>query len=83
MAIIRLKDLKGMNSEELETKRSEIEAELSRERGSVAAGTKAENPGRIREMRKTIARIETIKRERGLRLQFDKKQPGGDRETHA
>ena len=64
MAIIRKRDLRGMGDEELNAKNLEIAAELSREKGSVAAGTKAESPGKIRELRKTIARIMTLKNER-------------------
>lgn len=65
MAIHRLKELKDMGKEDLDKTVQELETELSRERGFIASGTKAQNPGRIKEMRKVIARIKTIQKERG------------------
>jgi len=38
--------------------------DLIRERGIIATGGAPENPGRIREIRRTIARIKTIMHER-------------------
>ena len=67
MAILRAKEAKGMSTEELEKQMQQLHTELSRERGSVASGTQAENPGKIRETRKTIARIKTILHERGVK----------------
>ena len=64
MAIYKSKDLRGMSNEELNEKLEQLKTELSKERGSVSSGTKAENPGKIREIRKTIARIHTIKKEK-------------------
>lgn len=64
MAIIKKKDLRAMGEGELRDKKQELETELSRERGAIASGTKAENPGKIKEMKRTIARINTILNER-------------------
>lgn len=60
MVIYRAKDLKSMSNEELNEKLQQLRTELSRDKGAVASGTKAENPGKIREVRKTIARILTL-----------------------
>lgn len=65
MAIYRTKDIRAMSAEELGEKEQQLLLELSREKSAVASGTKPENAGRIREMRRTIARIETIKKQRG------------------
>jgi large subunit ribosomal protein L29 len=65
MAIYKTKELRAMSAEEINDKEKQLFLELSRERSAVASGTKPENAGRIREMRRTIARIETIKRQRG------------------
>jgi len=54
-----------MGKAELKEKLEQLRAELRREKGAVASGTKAENPGRIKEIKRTIARILTILRERG------------------
>jgi large subunit ribosomal protein L29 len=53
-----------MSEKEMEEKLSELRIELLREMGIKAAGGAPENPGRIRELRKTIARIKTIQNER-------------------
>jgi len=64
MAIYKTKELRAMSKEELKEKLKQLEVELRKEKGAVASGTKPENPGKIREIRKTIARILTIQRER-------------------
>jgi len=65
MAIMKAKELRAMGKQELLDKMREIKTELSKEKGAVASGTKAENPGNIKQMRRTIARIKTILKERG------------------
>lgn len=66
MAVIRKKEMKTLSNDELNEKLSQIKAELSHERASIASGTRAENPGRVRELRRTIARILTLLHEREL-----------------
>ncbi len=66
MAIYRIKELREKTTEELEKIEKELRGEIARERSAVKSGAKPENPGKIREMRKTIARILTIKKERGV-----------------
>ena len=53
-----------MSTEELNERLQELRTELATERGAIASGTKAENPGRIKELRRTIARILTVLQER-------------------
>ena len=64
MAIYKTKELRAMSKEELNEKLQQLEVELGKEKGAVASGTKPENPGKIREIRKTIARILIIQREK-------------------
>jgi large subunit ribosomal protein L29 len=64
MAIIRVKELRELSDAELEKKLKELRGELMRARTQIASGAPPDNPGRIRELRKTIARILTILRER-------------------
>jgi len=54
-----------MNVEEMRAKLRELRAELARARATVAAGGSLENPARIRELRRTIARVITIMKEKG------------------
>ena len=68
MPILRLKDIKGMSTEERDKKISELRAELARLKTMVRAGGAVENPARIRELRKTIAKILTIENEDKLGL---------------
>lgn len=68
MPILRLKEIKGMSGEERIKKLSDLRAEMARLKTMVRAGGAVENPARIRELRKTIARILTIETEDRLGL---------------
>lgn len=63
MAILRAKEIRNMSREERKDELSKLEAELIREKAIASAGGAPENPGRIGELRRTIARIKTIQRE--------------------
>ncbi len=58
MAIIRKSELKKMSAEELEKKLAELRMELLKLNAQRAVGASV-NPGRLRETKKTIARILT------------------------
>ena len=66
MPIVRIKDVNTMSSEDRAKKLSELSAELSRLRTMVSAGGAVENPSRIREIRKAIARVMTVENEQKL-----------------
>lgn len=53
-----------MKIEELNKKLSELRLELLKEMGNVKMGRPVKNPGKIRELKRTIARILTIKKEK-------------------
>jgi large subunit ribosomal protein L29 len=61
MAILKVKQIREMKPEELVKKLSELKLELAKEHGSVKMGRPVKNPGKIRELRRTIARLTTIK----------------------
>jgi len=61
MAIIRKKEMKNINEKELAEKLKGLQEELVKIRAQIAMGTLPQNPGRIKEIRKTIARIKTLK----------------------
>jgi len=63
MAILRLKDIRDLSSEKRKEKVTEFRTELARLKTMVKAGGSIDNPTRIRELRKTIARILTIESE--------------------
>ena len=56
MAILRLKDMREMSSEQRLDKINELRTELARLKTMVAAGGSIDNPTQIYEMRKTIAK---------------------------
>lgn len=60
----RVKELREMKDEELTKRLSELRLELLKEQGNVKTGRPVKNPGKIKQLRKTIARILTIKKER-------------------
>ncbi len=62
MAIIRKNELKQMNEKALSDKLLELKKELVKINAQIAMRTTPENPGRIREIKKTIAKIETAKK---------------------
>ncbi len=74
MAILRVKEIRKMRPEERLEKLNELYAELRRLRAKVASGGALENPGRLREIRRTIARILTIQREEELGIAREAKK---------
>nr|WP_201721284.1 50S ribosomal protein L29 [Methanonatronarchaeum thermophilum] len=56
-------EIREMAVEEREEELELLENELVSLRAQEAAGGQPENPGRIREIRRTIARIKTVMRE--------------------
>lgn len=66
MPIMRLREIRVMTPEERKKKLTELRTELLKLRASVEAGGAVENPARIREIRKVIARLLTVQRESQL-----------------
>jgi large subunit ribosomal protein L29 len=60
MAIIRAKDIRKMSEEEQAKRLRELKLELAKDKSNVAIGGTVKNPGRIREMRRAIARLNTV-----------------------
>jgi large subunit ribosomal protein L29 len=69
MPLLRTKEIRAMDAETIAKKLSELRDELMHERGVAAMGGAPPNPGKIRALRKNIARILTIMSEeqRGAR----------------
>jgi len=63
LAILRIKEIRNMSREEREKRLNELRVELARLRTMVKAGGTIEKPARIREIRRTIARILTVNNE--------------------
>jgi large subunit ribosomal protein L29 len=65
MSLIRNKEIREMSQEERESKLKELQNELMHERGVAAMGGAPPNPGKIRALRTSVARILTIIKEEG------------------
>ncbi len=72
MPILRKREIRQMMPEERKKKLNELRTELVHLRTTVAAGGTIENPARIREIRRTIARILTIENEQKKREVLEK-----------
>lgn len=64
MAILRKKDIRKMDEKELEKQMKELNLELSKEKANIHIGATVTSPGKLKEIRRTIARIKTIKNEK-------------------
>ncbi len=64
MAIFKTTEIRNMNDGEIAEELTKLEMDLIRERGIGTAGGAPEKPGRIKDVRRTIARIKTVQRER-------------------
>ncbi|MBT3940740.1 50S ribosomal protein L29 [Candidatus Woesearchaeota archaeon] len=61
MAVLRSKEIRQLNEKDFQSKLGDIRKELLKLRAQKSAGSTPENPGRIRALRRTIARMITIK----------------------
>ncbi|MBI2663545.1 50S ribosomal protein L29 [Candidatus Woesearchaeota archaeon] len=59
MAIIRRKELKNMNEGQINQKLNDLKKELMRINTQKSTGTNIENPGRVKELKRTIAKLLT------------------------
>ena len=65
MTVIHVEEIRDMTPAEREAELDDLQTELLNARAIKAAGGAPENPGRIGELRKAIARIKTIQGEEG------------------
>lgn len=63
MPILRVKEIRDMPTEDRQKRLAELQTELVRLRTMIKAGGSIENPGRVHDLRKAIARILTIENE--------------------
>jgi len=64
MAILRAQEIREMSISEMKEKLMELKRELLKEYTNKATSGSPSNPGRMREIRRTIARIYTIMNEK-------------------
>jgi large subunit ribosomal protein L29 len=63
MSIFRVEELRRMSDKERNEELESLMNDLLRERGVIATGGSPDNPGRVGEIKRTIARIKTVQRE--------------------
>ena len=66
MPILRKREIRQLLPEEREKKLAELRTELVKLRTTVKSGGNIENVGRIRELKRTVARLLTIEHEKPL-----------------
>ena len=59
---MKAKELKAMSELDLESKSIELKKELMKVNSQIAIGTLPKSPGKVKEMKRTIAKILTIRR---------------------
>ncbi|HLC60923.1 MAG TPA: 50S ribosomal protein L29 [Candidatus Nanoarchaeia archaeon] len=59
---MKAKELKAMNELDLENKSIELKKELMKVNSQIAIGTLPKSPGKVKEMKRTIAKILTIRK---------------------
>ena len=67
MAILRKSEISKMEDKEIEDKIEDLKVELTKARTKIASKMAPDNPGHVREMRRTIARLKTERRQRQRR----------------
>lgn len=60
MAILTKREFKQMNAMQLTEKLTDLKKELMKIKTQISSGTTPENPGKVKEVKKTIARILTF-----------------------
>ena len=63
MPILRMKEIRKIKHKERLERLQELRVELSKLKSTVESGGNIENPARIREIKRTIAKILTVQRE--------------------
>lgn len=65
--MVKARALRELTDDELRRRLDELQQEAFQLRMQIAAG-KAQNPSRLREVRRAIARVKTVLGERGIRV---------------
>lgn len=61
---MKYKELKALNSEDIEKKKADAEFEIMKLRSQVATGTNPKNPHQIKNFKKILSRIKKIQDEK-------------------
>jgi large subunit ribosomal protein L29 len=64
MSVLKPSEIRKMQKKDVDKKLVELSLELAKKRGNISMGASASSPGRIREVRRAIARIKTLETEK-------------------
>ena len=64
---MKIREMRKLSPEDSDKRLNELKLELLKERGNVEMGGNVKNPGKIKVIRRDIARILTLKREKEKR----------------
>lgn len=64
---MKIKDLNNLSEGELNDKLTEVRKELMKQNAQIATGTTPKSPGQVKELKRTIAKIKTIIKQKGIR----------------
>jgi large subunit ribosomal protein L29 len=64
MAVLKSRDARKLSIEDLDKKAQELRLEVAKEKANIAIGAPVSSPGRMRDMKRTVARILTVKKEK-------------------
>lgn len=66
MAVLKIKEIRDMDDRTIKERVYQLEAELVKENSTSRRSGKNINTGRIKELRKAVARLLTVLKERGV-----------------
>jgi large subunit ribosomal protein L29 len=64
---MKIQELRSLSDKELDEKLLELKKEIMKNNGQIATGTTPKSPGHFKQLKKNIARIHTLKKERGIK----------------
>ncbi len=65
---MKFKQMADLENDQLQKKLLEFQKELMKLQGSAASGASPKNPGQIKQFKKSIARVLTALKQRGVRV---------------
>lgn len=71
---MKIKEIRKLKGEELQKKKSELKTELIKLKGQSATGTPPKSPGQIKQIKRTLAKMKTLQREKELESMKKKKE---------
>ncbi len=77
MSIFRIEEIRRMSEKERNEELESLMRDLLHERGIIATGGSPDNPGRVGEIKRTIARIKTVQGEERREAEMARNEGGG------